>query len=191
MNQAAQAVGFLIAAFIAFFLFNIALMSWQLTPISAASMYENVRNLRWHRDDLAEHFPETIPASARNPGFYYRAGFLQGGASIELRIEMPAKFVEDVYATHLPLAKSVFNGNQQLLRGTDEPIDLLKGYFYTFPRTHDESPSSRPLLPDDFETLLLSSHPHRSGPADWNRGESRGISISRERREIIYWAEDW
>ncbi len=191
MKKITHVFGVLVATVILFILFNYALMLWQLTPISAVSMYENVKSLRWHREDLVEHFPETIPTRARAPQFYYRAGFLQGGSSIELRLQMPAEIVEEVYATYRPRAKLIFKGGKELPRGADDPNILPKWHFYTFSPDYNETSSLPPLLPQDFDTLLLSSHSYNSNPTDWNHGDSSGISISRKRREIIYWAEDW
>ena len=191
MKKVAQIFSLLIATVILFILFDISLMMWQLTPVSAVSKYENVKSLRWHRKDLVEHFPEKILSRARDPQFYYRAGFLQGGASIELRLYMPAEFVEDIYATYIARAKSIFNGAEKLPSGTHNPNILPKWHFFTFPTDQDEMPGVPPLLPQDFEILLLSSHPYKSNPTDWNHGESSGISISKKRSEIIYWAEDW
>ena len=191
MKKGAQIFSFFATTVILFILFDIALMSWQLTTISAVSKYENVKRLRWYRQDLVEHFPETIPSKARYPKFYYRAGFLQGGASIELRLRMPAEFVEEVHATYLRQAKSIFNGAEKLPSGAIDPNKLPKGRFFTFPPDQNETPGVPPLLPQDFEILLLSSHPYKSNSTDWNHGESSGISISKKRSEIIYWAEDW
>lgn len=191
MNKGAQIFSLLAATVILFILFDIALMLWQLTPISAVSKYENVKRLRWHRKDLVEHFPETIPSGARDPRFYYRAGFLQGGASIELRLQLSAESVEEVYATYMLLAKSIFNGANKLPSGSNNPGILPKWRFFTFPPEQNETAGVPTLLPQDFENMLLSSYPYKSKPTDWNHGESSGIAISKERSEIIYWAEDW
>lgn len=110
MNKAAHVLGFLLGMVILFILFDAALMLWQFTPIVAVSKYQHVKSLRWHRQRLVEHFPEVIPSSARGAKFYYRAGFLQGGSTIELRVQMPSEFVEQVWATYQPKAESVFNG---------------------------------------------------------------------------------
>jgi len=98
---------------------------------------------------------------------------------------MPAEFVEEVYATYMLKAKSVFNGAQKLPRGANNPNILPKGSFLTFPPEHNETPGVPPLLPQDFEILLLSSYPYKSNPTDWNHGDSSGISISKKRNEII------
>ena len=190
MKKATQIVSLLVATVILFILFDIALMMWQLTPISSVSKYKNVKSLRWHRKDLIKHFPETIPSGARDPRFYYRAGFLQGGSSIELRLQMPVEFIEKVHATYKLKAKSIFNGAGKLPTGANNPNILPKWRFFTFPPDRSETPAPQ-LLPQDFEIMLLSSNPYKSMPTDWNHGESSGVSISKKRRVMIYWAEDW
>ena len=176
---------------ILFFISTTLLMWWQLTPVTNVFKYEKVKSSRWHRPDLIHHFPKAIPSNAQNPQFYFRAGFLQGGATIELRLQMPENFVEDVYTTYRPKAKIVFNGAEELDRGAENPNMLPKWHFYTSPQIKGETTEVIPLLPSDFEILLLSSHPYRKAPVSWNHGDCSGISISRKRNEIIYWAEDW
>ncbi len=99
MKKILKFIGFLVAIVIFYYIFDAALMLWQLTPITTASKYQNVMTLRWHDQHLIEHFPGKIPSDAENTRFYYRAGFLQGGSSIELRVKMPTNFVEEVLAT--------------------------------------------------------------------------------------------
>ena len=166
-------------------------MWWQLTPVTNISKYEKVKSNRWLRPDLIQHFPKAIPSNAQDTQFYFRAGFLQGGATIELRLQMPESFVEDVYTTYRPKAKLVFNGAEELDRRAEDPNMLPKFHFYTSPQLKGETTKVIPLLPSDFEIFLLSSKPYRKDPVSWNHGDCSGISISRKRNEIIYWAEDW
>jgi len=191
MKKILKFIGFLVAIVIFYYIFDAALMLWQLTPITTASKYQNVMTLRWHDQHLVEHFPEQIPSDAGTPRFYYRAGFLQGGSTIELRVQLPAKDVEEVYAAYRPKAKAVLNGADKLERSAGNSDILPKWSFFTFPPDENETLGIHTLLPKDFEILLLSSEPYKSDPTDWNHGKASGISISRQRREIIYWAEDW
>jgi len=191
MKKILKFIGFLALIAIFFYIFDAVLMLWQLTPITTASKYNNVMTLRWHDQQLIEHFPEQIPSDAENTRFYYRAGFLQGGSTIELRVKVPAKHVEEVYTAYRPKAKIILNGAEKLDRGTSNPDMLPKWSFVTFPPNENEIPGTHTLLPKDFKILLLSSEPYKSNPTDWNHGKATGISISRQRREIIYWAEDW
>ena len=191
MKKIAKFTFFLISIIIFFFIFDATLMLWQLTPITKISKYRNVKSLRWRDQSLIEHFPERIALNAGNPRFYYRAGLLQSGSTIELRVQMPAKVVEEVYDTYRPQAKAVFNGVDKLEQGAERQAVLPKWNFMTFPPTENETLGAHSLLPKDFEILLLTAQPYKSNPMDWNHGRSSGISISRHRREIIYWAEVW
>ena len=182
---------FLIVILFFFYIFDAALKLWQLTPITNASKYQNVMTLRWHDQNLVKHFPEKIPSDAGHAQFYYRAGFLQGGSSIELRLQLPERDVEEAYAAYVPKAKAIFNESDKLDRGTTNPDMLPKWRFFTFPLGENQTPGTHTLLPNDFEILLLLSQPYKSNPTNWNHGRSSGVSISRDRREIIYWAEDW
>ena len=176
MKKILKFIGFLVAIVIFFYIFDAALMLWQLTPITTASKYQNVMTLRWHDQHLVQHFPEQIPPNAGNPLFYYRAGFLQGGSTIELRVQVPAKKVEEVYAAYRPKAKAILNGADKLERSAGNPDMLPKWSFFTFPPDENETPGTHTLLPKDFETLLLSSEPYKSNPTDWNHGQASGIS---------------
>ena len=191
MKKIAKFTFFLISIIIFFFIFDATLMLWQLTPITKISKYRNVKSLRWRDQSLIEHFPERIALNAGNPRFYYRGGLLQAGSTIELRVQMPAKDVEEVYATYRPQAKAVFNGVDRSEQGAEREDILPKWNFMTFPPAENETLGKHSLLPKDFEILLLTAQPYNSNPMDWNHGRSSGISISRHRREIIYWAEVW
>ena len=191
MKKIAQFIFFLIGIIIFFFVFDATLMLWQLTPITRISKYRNVTTLRWRDQSLIRHFPEEIALNAGAPKFYYRAGLLQGGSTIELRVQMPIKDVEEVYAVFRPQAKAVFNGTDKHGQQNDKQQGLPKWNFMTFPTDENETLGTHSLLPKDFEVLLLSAQPYESNPMNWNHGRSSGISISRHRREIIYWAEVW
>jgi len=191
MKNILKFFGFLATLFIFSLAFYAAVTLWQLTPITDPSKYQNVITLRWHDQDLIEHFPEIIPAYAGNTRLYYRGGFLQGGSTIELRVRMPDNFIESVYQKYRPEAKATYNGAEKLEGGVNHPNKLPKWRFATFSPDEYDTQGHPSLLPQDFEILLLQSHPSKTNPGDWNHGQSSGISISRQRREIIYWAEDW
>lgn len=191
MSKVLQLFSNLAALVVLFALFEFALVFWQLAHITDVSKYENVKTLRWLREDLIEHFPETIPATAQNPKLHYNGGFLQGGAAIELRLQMPAESIEEIYSTYIRQAKAIYKGVEEHSRDAGNLSMLPKLNFYTGPRQRNETQDAAPLLPQDFEIILLSSRPYKSNPTDWNHGESTGISISKKRNEIIYWAEDW
>ena len=191
MSKVLQFFANLTALVVLFVLFEFALAFWQLAHITDVSKYENVKTLRWLRADLIEHFPDTIPATAQNPKLHYNGAFLQGGAAIELRLQMPAESVEEIYSTFIRQAKAVYRGVEQHSRGADDLNRGPKWHFYTWPPQNNETQDAASPLPQDFEIILLSSKPYHSNPTDWNHGERAGVSISKKRNEIIYWAQDW
>jgi len=159
-KKKSSVLGFLGGMIILFIVFDALLMAWQLTPITAVSKYRHVKGLRWHRQDLVGHFPEKIPPDAKNAVFYYRAGFLQGGSSIELRVHMPEEFVEEVCSTYEPQAKFIFRGAERTEKEPDDPDGPPKATFFTFPLDQHETPREGILLPQDkgLCQALVSSH---------------------------------
>ncbi len=59
--------------------------------------------------------------------------------------------------------------------------------FYTGEVKHVE-------FPKDYELLVLDRlipAKERANGLYWNHGKSHGVAISKQRNEIIYWAEFW
>ena len=44
-------------------------------------------------------------------------------------------------------------------------------------------------FPDDYTIFILDAEPYK--PNDWNHGYSRGVVISKDKNDIIYYVEDW
>jgi hypothetical protein len=169
--------------FVFLLLLDFALMMWQVTPISDVTQYENVIGLRWLRPDLIKHFPKTIPSNAWNPAFFYRAGFWQGGASIELKLQMPAQFMDETSTAYRSKANFRFWEPDRTMTGANKAgrvpylsrIDKSKKSY--------ESPDSA----EKFETFVLSECP----PVSLNHGERAGLYIDSINNVITYRAEDW
>lgn len=164
---------------------------WSVDSVSNPVDYEHVLKKRWKNAKLVYHFPSQIPAYADAVKFHYQDGFLQGGATIELRYQTSSQFVEPLLKQYRCAAKTIVRGDNEWANA-DVDIDMLpKWIFHTVER--HEIPEDKPfaLLPADFEILLLFSCPYRIDPVSWNHGESSGISVSRLRNEVIFWADDW
>ena len=186
MRAIREAVSLLAAAVGLFIIWNITTTFWQLTRISRVSHYENVLNHRWHRSDLIEHFPESIPETAREVKFHFNAGYLQGGAAIELRVRLPADIIEEIDRTYRPRAKSVFDAAGDPVESNAKADPLPKLSFHTVPFEIDPTSGRFTPLPEGFETLLLWS----PESVNLNHPRGAGITISHQRREVIYWAQD-
>ncbi len=185
MRAIGEALVMLVITVFMFMIFSVFLMNWQTLMISSASQYENVLEHRWHRSDLIEHFPKSIPTAAREVRFHFNAAFLQGGSSIELRARLPAEVIEGIERTYRPRAKGVFDAAGDPVGSDQEALLLPKLGFRTVPPQMSLDPPRATALPADFETLLLWS----SEPVNLNHPHAGGISISRQRGEVVYWAE--
>ena len=173
--------------FVFLILLNVALMMWQLTPIADVTQYENVINLRWLRPDLIQHFPKTIPSDAKNQAFFYRAGFWQGGASIELKLQMPAQFIEETSAAYRSKTNSRVIDSGDSINETNTTRELPYESRITKSKKPDESLDAS----EKSETFIISERPYRTDPISWNHGERAGLYIDRRHNQITYWAEDW
>ena len=169
--------------FVFLILLDVTLMMWQATPILDVTQYENVIKLRWLWPDLITHFPKTIPADAQNPAFFYRAGFWQGGASIELKLQMPAQFMDDTSAAYGSKANFKPWKSERTMTEANDDDEL------PFVSRIDKNKKSyqSPDTADKFETYVLRGRP----PISLNHGERAGLYIDRINKEITYWAEDW
>jgi hypothetical protein len=182
----AIAFGILITVIIAFFAFesNIAArrMLVATTPDTEQAEYREVRD-RLGDSDLVRHFPPTIPNNATNSEFVYFGGFMQGGAFIQLRLQLPPGEVAKLLQEYHSKAKYQFIGGDTSAHA-NEPKGVPTTYFYTS-GTDDRS------FPNNYETLVLDAQPGGAPDSEWNHGYSYGVVISLEHSEIIYWAEDW
>lgn len=63
------------------------------------------------------------------------------------------------------------------------------------PTTHFfTSGSDNREFPDDFEIMIFDEvlkEENRPEGHYWNHGDSHGVAISKEKGEIVYWAESW
>ncbi|MEM0979269.1 MAG: hypothetical protein AAGH78_03245, partial [Cyanobacteria bacterium P01_H01_bin.58] len=64
-------------------------LSSSALTVTDVSRYEEVRSL-YESADLVNHFPASIPPEATNVAFYYFPGMLQGGMTLQLRLQLPA-----------------------------------------------------------------------------------------------------
>ena len=56
------------------------------------------------------------------------------------------------------------------------------------------SGSSDRKFPKDFEVMIFDKILKKEDRPDefyWNHGRSHGVAISKQRNEIVYWAEHW
>jgi len=155
--------------------------------VTDVAQYEEVLDGYWSFDPkLVGHFPRPIPADARDVRFSFAPAFLQGGAHVQLRYAATPEAVSRLYAEYsAKKTKSFLGGDTNVHMNTEEGMPTT--FFYTG--------SAKELdFPDDYEIMIFDEvlkEEDRPPGFYWNHGKSHGVAISKERNEIIYWAEAW
>jgi hypothetical protein len=142
--------------------------------------YSNVL-VHWEPTGLVDHFPCSVPTEANNVIFSAFPGFLQGGAHMQLRMKLPAAEVKDLYEKASQEAKQYHDGGSSMTLVNEQEDGLAS----TSPHTLD---SCAPEFPKDYRVFVYHAEPASNS---WNHGKSKGVVISLERNEVIYFAEDW
>lgn len=137
----------------------------------------------WTSKGLASHFPSSIPTTAMNVGLSAFPGFLQGGAWFQLRLTLPPGDIAKAYESASTNAKDFYDGG-----GFYKSVNAKKG---GLPGTSFHTSGSKEGdFPSDYRIFVFAA---RSGGGEppWQVGESYGVVISKERNELIYFAEKW
>lgn len=152
------------------------------TPITDAAEYLEVRD-QIGDAELIRHFPTTVPDHATNVKFVYFGGFMQGGAYIQLRLQLPQDEIVKLSEEYHARAKYKFAGGDRI-EHENAPNGVPTTYFHAG-ESDDRS------FPNNYQILVLDAQPGGTPDFEWNHGYSYGVVISMESSEIIYWAEDW
>ena len=167
-------------AFWGLFTITIESINQATTEVTNVRKYEKI--LRYWRpekpDSIVGHFPDSIPANATTVSFSYFPKFLQGGAHIQLRLALSEATIEGLYKKSSARKIKSFFGGDKL-----EHMKMKEGIPTTYFFTGDANDLS---FPDDYEVM-----PFKKGKKNWHHSNSHGVAISKQRREIVYWAESW
>ena len=155
--------------------------------VTNVEKYAEILDTYWDsRRDLVGHFPRPIPTDARTVRFSFRPAFMQAGAHVQLRCSLPPEQIDEQYTDFASKkTKSFFGGNASDHMGVREGMPTSS--FYT-----GDTKDTR--FPPDYEIMILDEvlkEKDRSADFYWNHGRCHGVAISRERHEIVYWAEFW
>ena len=153
-----------------------------LEPIESIDKYQEVLAV-WRGSGLVDHFPSSVPASARNVKFSSFPGHLQGGGYVQIRMELPKAEVKKLFEHATNTAKQYQDGgdSETLVNGSTSPRTLGKDERDAY----DE-------FPDDYRIFIFHAEPYKKGSGhDWNHGESKGMVVSLQRNEVLYYAESW
>lgn len=133
-------------------------------------------------EPLKSLFPENIPLDRSRARFSWMQPFLQGGGWLQLRLmKMPSEEIERNYQKFDQKKIAFYPGGDRDKHISQAKVvanDVFAADFHTSDNTATE-------FPGDYSTFILRSE------GDWNHGSSCGVTISRPRGEIVYWAEYW
>jgi hypothetical protein len=156
-----------------------AARSWQksVQPVTDISHYSEIK-AKWP-SNLVSHFPAEAPNSAV---FFFQPGFLQGGSSLQLKVEMSeSKIATELSKISNRILATYHGGN------VNTHANLTNGIPTTFFFTSETDNS---LFPNDYTIMVVATN-NRGGGLSWNHGSTAGIAISTQRQVVVYWAEDW
>lgn len=137
----------------------------------------------WTPSGLVTHFPRPLPATASNVKLSAFPGFLQGGAWFQVRLTLPAAEISKLYDDASKIAKDFYDGGGSLT-SVNSKHDGLPGTDF---HTSDNSKQSE--FPPDYRVFVFDAQ--RPGGNTWEHGKCYGVVISKQRNEIIYYAENW
>jgi hypothetical protein len=168
-----------------FALLSFALIGCSVEPrIETSPQKYSTLITQWTPTGLVAHFPNPLPATASNIKLSAFPGFLQGGAWFQVRLTLPAAEVSKVYGDASKIAKDFYDGGTQFTSVTSKTNGLPGTYFHTSDNEkHVEFPA-------DYRIFVFVAQDAGGNPP-WQSGTSYGVVISKQRNEVIYYAENW
>ena len=163
------------------FLLIITIFIWECLPIERTWIYRYKGTLDdWQSKGLAEHFPESIPDNAVKSSFSSSKGYLQGGAHLQIKFQLPSEEIRKIYNEAVKKAEQHHDGGNKctLINSRKDGLASTMPYILN-PKVHD--------FPIDYRVFVYNAETK----SHCNHGNSTGIVISLERNEVIYYAELW
>ena len=98
---------------------------------------------------------------------------------------LPAVSVTNIFERATEQAKQHHDGGDATTLINQRKDGLFSASFHT-------SDSNQPAFPADYRVFIFDAKPYKTGSAfDWNHGTSKGVAVSLQRKEVVYWAENW
>ncbi|MBW4669737.1 MAG: hypothetical protein KME60_20555 [Cyanomargarita calcarea GSE-NOS-MK-12-04C] len=146
------------------------------------SRYQEVRQ-SWSNQSQIKHFPNQLPADAKDIHLVYSPGLKQGNSFFQLRLKLAPEKIKQSMTQYSAIAKNKYQGGD-----TNEHSNLPNGVPTTFFYTSESGEES---FPTSYQILVLGANDRGNPGFKWNHGDSYGVAIDNANSEIIYWAEDW
>jgi hypothetical protein len=174
-------------------LFQIALLSIVLIGCSIGPPDTETRPAKysalitdWTPSGLVAHFPNPLPATASNIKLSAFPGFLQGGAWFQVRLNLPAAEVSKAYDDATRIAKDFYDGGDALTScNSKTKTNGLPGTSF-----HTSDDKKQWEFPADYRIFVFAAH-DAGGTPSFQSGTCYGVVISKQRNEVIYYAESW
>lgn len=157
-------------------------------PSETTSIWQYSQIRKQWAPELAGHFPEGIPESARHVRLSACPGFLQGGAHFQVAYCLSADEINLLLTGFRSRGKAIYQGGSGFDHyNKDNENGLPIAEYLTSSIPHDRS------FPQDFTVIVLGAraYSYHNGTPNWNHGHSYGVAISLLRSRVVYWAEDW
>ena len=165
--------------FLMSFSFTFLIFKTATTVTTDTGKYKRVLKVTdYPNSSLTKHFPDKIPDNAKNIVFRYNPAFLQGGENFELKFETDSYSIKNYINKFSKNAKWIGKSNDSKA----EENGIFSGIFGNLGLGYGN-------LPEDYTIYLIDSKPYR--PGDWNHGKLSLAAISKQKNEIIFYAENW
>ena len=134
--------------------------------------------LRSSWSDLAAHFPPVLPAAATNIKMSHYPGYMQGGASFQLRVTLPASEISGLDLKYSKIATHTFFGGDTNDHSVPTTFDYTNGTDLT-------------SFSESFKIYVIHAKDEGELGFSWNHGTNGGVAVSGEKNQIVYWCESW
>lgn len=186
MNSFVRKVLRTLAAVLALYLLAVGYVAWKMHRHTDLEDYGSY--LAHWSPALVNHFPKPPAPLPGDASVSYFAGFLQGGAHLQLQVGASASDVarHEAQASARAIEIAVISNDgdgQRALQAAPEPAPEPRYYF---------GPAESNLsFPKRFTLYYFVAQPGTTDGFPWNHGKTAGMAISRQPPDIVYWAERW
>ena len=160
-----------------------------ILPASDVSQYQSYLDESTSHgcpDLLVSHFPRTIPEEAKDIHVRYKSPIMQSGGYLQLRYSLPPQTIQQLHTqyTNEKMRHSFVGGSwgDHKING----ITIPTTQFFTSDSKNNSFPKNYEIMVFDIregdEQIINES-------ITYNWEDSHGVAISKQRNEIIYWAE--
>ena len=138
----------------------------------------------WTPTGLVAHFPNPLPATASNIKLSAFPGFLQGGAWFQVRLTLSPAEVSKAYDDASKIAKDFYDGGT-VYTSLNSKTNGLPGTSF-----HTSDIEKQSEFPADYRIFVFAAQ-DAGGTPPFQSGKCYGVVISKQRHEVIYYAEKW